>query len=262
MKLEILVSCMNQMDYSILDEINIQSDVVVINQCGKSHFDEFKYKVKNGNEHNVKFFSVDQVGLSKSRNKALSNSSSDICLLCDDDEFLFDGSSDLIINAFIENPSFDIIAFGLDYSKKKYPNTRKKLGRFDLLKINSPQIAFKRDRVIGNELSFDELMGSGTGNGGGEENKFLMDCYNSGLKILFLPEKIARINSSSPSLWNSGFDERYFINRGWSTRRILGLPFSFLYSMLFTISKYKMYKSKVSLFDAFKLQVIGILKAK
>lgn len=260
MKLEILVSCMNQTDCSILDEINVQSDVVVVNQCGKNSFDEFEYRGKDGTAHNVKFISVDQVGLSKSRNKALSHSVSDICLLCDDDEFLFDGSSGVIIDAFIDNPDFDIIAFGLDYSKKKYPNKRKKLNRFDLLKVNSPQIAFRRDRIVDNKINFDELMGSGTGNGGGEENKFLMDCYKSGLKILFLPEKIARINNSSPSLWNSGFDERYFVNRGWSTRRILGLPLSFIYLIVFTISKYNLYKSEISILDAFKLQMIGILK--
>ena len=51
-----------------------------------------------------------------------------------------------------------------------------------MLRVCSCQITFKRASIIDNKLIFDVKLGAGTGNGAGEENKFLLDCYDKGLK--------------------------------------------------------------------------------
>lgn len=47
MKIEVLISTMNQNDYSILDKIHVQSDAIVINQCSREGKKKFHYKKYN-----------------------------------------------------------------------------------------------------------------------------------------------------------------------------------------------------------------------
>ena len=47
MTLNILISCMHQ-DKNIIERSNVQSDVVVINQCNENKREEFTFTNKNG----------------------------------------------------------------------------------------------------------------------------------------------------------------------------------------------------------------------
>lgn len=49
-------------------------------------------------------------------------------------------------------------------------------------------------------------MGSGTGNGGGEENRFLLDCRKAGFKMFYIPKVIASIGKGD-SKWFKGYTE-------------------------------------------------------
>ena len=80
MKVEVLVSCLNQKDSSLVKKLNIQSDAVVINQNNENSYSELNYK-----NNIVKYVTSDERGLTKSRNLALTYASKDICILCDDD---------------------------------------------------------------------------------------------------------------------------------------------------------------------------------
>ncbi|MGL3600298.1 glycosyltransferase family 2 protein, partial [Veillonella sp. ZSJB6] len=82
-------------DYSLLDRLNIQCDTIVINQGNDIGNEIFDYK-----GHRVEWISVDERGLSKSRNLALSKATGDICVLVDDDEILRPGYPEIIKNAF------------------------------------------------------------------------------------------------------------------------------------------------------------------
>ena len=44
MKLQVLVSCMHQQDYSLLEKMNIQTDAIIINQCDINKFEDIKYR--------------------------------------------------------------------------------------------------------------------------------------------------------------------------------------------------------------------------
>ena len=48
MKLELLISCMHQKDASIITRSNVDSDVVVINQCDIDKKENFNFFNRNG----------------------------------------------------------------------------------------------------------------------------------------------------------------------------------------------------------------------
>lgn len=94
MRLQVLVSTMHRKDYSLLDEMNIQSDAVVINQCDIEKTEEFLYK-----GHNIKWISVKERGIGKSRNMAIENADADIILFADDDIVYDDGMAQAVVGA-------------------------------------------------------------------------------------------------------------------------------------------------------------------
>lgn len=245
---------MHQDDTRIIERSNVQSDVVIVNQCDRDAVEEFDFTNKYGKTCHAKFISTTERGLSKSRNMAIRNAWGDVCLLCDDDEWLADDVEDKILKAFQENPDASLIAFALDRKdiNKSYP-TEKGLLRFkQILKTASLQIAFSREQLLKNNIFFDEKMGSGTGNGGGEENMFIFSVKRKGLKMLYYPDVIATVNPGE-SQWFHGYDEKFFINFGWVNRRILGSFIAFSYLLYWPFFRRSVYlNSNISMLQVYK----------
>ena len=105
-------------------------------------------------------------------------------------------------------------------------------------------------------------MGSGTGNGGGEENKFLFDCLKSKLRIKHVSITIASLPTTRKSKWFHGFNEKFFKNRGWSTKQYLGSLGAFLYAIEYCVAKYTKYKKDISFLRALKYSLKGIVEKK
>lgn len=259
MTFNILISCMHQKDFSIIERSNVQSDVVVVNQCDQDSVEEYDFENKKGRTCHVKYICTTERGLSKSRNMALRNAWGDICLICDDDEVLEDDCEELILNAYSENPKAGLIAFALnrkDYDKK-YPDGKKILKFKQILKTSSHQITFSRLLIVKHGIIFDEKMGSGTGNGGGEENMFMFTVKKHGLEMLYYPNVIATINPS-PSQWFKGYTERYFENLGWTDRRLFGPVLGFVYLVYWPVFRRKAYaKDGLSVCQALKSSMKG-----
>lgn len=255
MNLEVLLSCMHQKDMAIVERSRIQSDVLVINQCDRNGRVE---TTSNGNR--FRMISTTERGLSRSRNKALEHACGDICLICDDDEIFEEGYREAILKAFEENPKADIITFALHHPTRQFPKHRKRLGYIGALQSCSFQIAFRRERVLEKNIRFDVEMGSGTGNGGGEENMFLIDCLKRGLRLWYVPVIIATVGQSS-SQWFEGHTDRFFLNRGWVNRRLLGLFGAWAYALEYSIVKYPRYKKDNSFWHALYYQIAGTFKS-
>lgn len=251
MNLEVLLSCMHQEDIGIVARSHVQSDVLIINQCDK---DSVLATTVGG--HHVRMISTTERGLSRSRNMALEYAHADICLLCDDDEVFEEGYREAILRAFRERPDADVITFALRHPRRRFPTRRKRLGRIGALKSCSLQIAFRRKRVLQKGIRFDVRMGSGTGNGGGEENKFLLDCLRGGLSLWYVPVVIATVGQQG-SQWFEGHTDRFFRNRGWTNRRLLGLAGALAYDVYYSIAKYPHYKRDNSFRNALYHQLAG-----
>lgn len=258
MRLEILISCMRQNDASIVERSNIQSDVILINQCDRDHVENLTLKNKNDEDYHLKFISTTERGLSKSRNMALKNATADICLICDDDEILDDDYPSKILIAFEENPAADVIAFQIADAGKKYPAKKKRVGYIGALKLASWQLAFRRKSVMDKGIKFDETLGSGVSKAGGEENMFLYDCIRQGLKIIYVPVTIGRMIESE-SQWFHGCSVSFFEDKGKLMTKLLGRSNAIIYGLYFLVTKYHWYRKDIDWIDASKSLFNGIL---
>lgn len=256
MKLEILLSCMFQNDGKLIEKSHITGDAIIINQCDEEKYQE--YQTPNGV---AKVYSTTERGLTKSRNMAIKKSTADVCMLCDDDEVFVADYAEKILNAYKEIPLADVIIFKMIDRPTRFGDEIKQLKFPQTMQVSSWQISFKRESLIKNGVSFDELLGAGTGNGAEEELKFLTDCEKSGLKIYYYPIEIASVGQTQ-STWFKGFTEQFFIDRGATTRYILGLPLASLYAFYYILKKRNEYSAQISPFKALKAIFKGMAENK
>lgn len=253
MKIEILVSTMNQEDYKIIDTMHINSDAVVVNQCNKEERIEFQYK-----DHHVLWINTLERGLSNSRNMAMMNSTADICVLSDDDEVFKEDYIRTIKKAFQQNGDYDIIRFkinGIEKTFKKYPDKSFRIGFLKSLKVSSVEIAFRRKEILKKHIKFDPLIGSGTKFPMGEENSFLFHCLRRKLKIKYIPEIIADLHIGN-STWFTGYNKTYFVGRGaaFTSMSKWLAPF---FILQFAVRKRKLYKNELSFYESIKYMFQG-----
>lgn len=249
MDFEVLLSCMNESDFSVIERSNLKKvPATVVNQCDTDEESE---------EGVHRMYKSTLRGLSVSRNTALEKSRGDICLLSDDDEVFRSDLESAVLKAYREQPEADVIIFKMSNYPCKLGSKPKKLKKLDLLKVSSWQISFKTAAVKG-KIRFDTRLGAGTENGAGEENKFLLDCRKAGLEIYYVPVEIASVAQEN-STWFSGYNERFFFNRGKTTRYILGFVFSVLYALYFLLAKRNLYKKDIKARRACVFLFKGIL---
>ena len=253
-KVCVLLSCMHQNDRSIVETSNIQTDCVVINQCDINKVEEYDFINKKGESCHVKFVSTIERGLSKSRNMAIVNSTGDICLICDDDEVLEDDYELTILKGYQETQA-NVVIFTVrrnDGYRQFSLSESRKMSLREIFKTSSQQLTFRNNPHI----RFDEKMGSGTGNGGGEEIKFLMDMKRFGNEIFYYPALIASVNPGE-SQWFYGCDEKFLRDKGWAIRRTVGAVLGMMYNIYFSISHRKEFMPHISLAGAFREMCIG-----
>lgn len=251
---EILLSCMHLGNEDIVKKSNIVSDTLVVNQC-----DENGYREKITNGKTTRIFSLTDRGLTKSRNFAIAHSCADVCLVCDDDESFKKGYERKILRAYEKIKDADVIIFKIGNQPVKFPDKVKRLGYFDIMHVSSWQISFRRKSLIEKGIGFDEKMGAGTGNGAEEEFRFLRDCLKAGLKIYYVPVDIADVAQSS-STWFKGYNEEFFVNRGNTTRYIMGFLPSLMYAFYYCFRKKKDIEKNISWKKAFVFTCKGIFE--
>lgn len=279
MNVEVLISCMHQQDLRLAERTGIQTGALMINQCpgetksvekplgaessdgaqqdGLSIFRN-QLEVITSADGNIRMLSTNTKGLSKSRNLAIRHAVGDICLLCDDDEKLAASYEKTIVRTYEELPDADLICFRIENQPSRLKQEVQRLNKWTALRIASWQITFRRSSIIKSGILFDEDMGAGTGNGGGEEVKFLRDCIQAGLKAYYVPDSIGTV-AQTESTWFQGFNHDFFYRRGVTNRYMLGLPVSLAYALYYTLVKRKLYKGEVTPWQSFYYTVEGIL---
>lgn len=250
-KVQVLVSTMNQKDHSLLERMNIQTEAIIVNQCGFDKIEQFLYQ---GNK--IVWINSATKGLSKSRNIAIANATADYCLIADDDLVYRDKYEKTVIKYFTDNPGVSILRFkvnGIERPFKKYPSKSGRIGRRGIMKISSVEIAFRLKDV--KSVRFNELIGAGTKYKMGEENAFLMECYRRNLGIKYINYTVSDLHIGESS-WFNGFDEDYFFSRG-AAIEALNTKFSPLLIIAFAITKYRLYRGRLSFVNAIKMMIKG-----
>lgn len=257
MKIEIIVSTLDNIFDNIDESIKKYKNVTIINQKSSSRNIDDK-EVKNKKINNLNWIDINQIGLSKSRNYALDLATADYLYLTDDDIVLSPSFEEIVQETIKNNQKVDILAFkvgGIEKEFKKYPSRELNIGFLRSLKLSSVQLVICKDFIQKNKIKYDELFGAGAEYKMGEENIFLFDALKKGAKIKFIPKEIAKVHLNESS-WFTGYDRKYFIDRGAIFHRMFGV-FSGIYSMIFCVRKQKLYNKNFSIMKAYKYTQIG-----
>ncbi len=256
MNLQVIVSTMNQSDYTLLDKMNIQSDAVVINQCDKNEVSEFDYK-----GHKIKWISMTERGVGLSRNTGILHSTADIILFADDDIKYVDGYAEAVLKAFDDYEKADVICFNINLvnSTKNIGGHRdntacKKLSVYNSMHYGTTLIAARRKAILRERVMFSLLFGGGAEFSSGEDSIFIKQCFDSKLTLYCHTFCLGDVDDSE-STWFKGINDKFFIDRG----MVYKTAFPKLYPLIFLHYAWrnsKIYK-KYSLFSIYRLFLKG-----
>ncbi|HSQ87299.1 glycosyltransferase family A protein [Romboutsia sp.] len=252
MNLQVLISTMNRKS---IDELNIlgkninpSTSCVITNQTDNENKESID---------NIKMINYNEIGIARNRNRSLQNASEDICILSDDDVEYVKDFEKIIEQAFIDNPDADIITFQAMTPQgemfKNYRNEEFEHNKMTILRTSTIEIAFKLKSIKNNNIKFDNEFGLGSTYASGEENIFLMDCLNKGLKIKYIPKVIVlHEKESSGKILN----EAAIYSKGPLFYRLFG-PISVFLNFAFIIKKLPIIR--FNRFKAIKLIYKGML---
>ncbi|MCQ8260023.1 glycosyltransferase family 2 protein [Streptococcus suis] len=244
----VLVATLNTENVpKLIEEMNLKAvDTIVINQSSTG-------KVGTIIEQNGQATIVhsERLGLSASRNEAISYAKNeDICQIADDDMIFVDNYKEIVENAYKEFPEADVIVFYVDLENHAIARSSIPKGRMQYLhamRTSSVQISFKKSSLERVGLNFDERFGIGATYGSGEENILLFDALRNGLKLYSYPVKIASLRKRE-SHWDRSHTPENCRKRGAIYKRMTNYWYWILI-IQFAIRKRKQMLPEISLFD-------------
>lgn len=193
-----------------LKKINIQSDVIIGNQCGSYGVERTQF-----GEHHVLVINTNEKGVGLNRNNAWMRTTADVVLFADDDMRYYDGYKEKVIDLFNRNPKADVIIFNID-EEKQSRKRRRNVNSFYTREIGygAVRIAIRRYKAQMHGISFNTHFGGGTEFCRGEDTLFLASCVREKLKILVVPESIAILTEERESTWFQGYNAKYNFDTG------------------------------------------------
>ena len=260
MNLDVLVATMNQKDYSLVENMRIDTDAIICNQnTEKTGYHKYIY-----NSNTIRWYDFEEKGVGLNRNNALLRSNADICLLADDDVEFVDGYEEIILNAFKNNPKADVIIFNIYTSenekryviKKKFRVNKLNCGRFGAVRI-----AFRRTKIIKNVITFNQLFGGGAMFTAGEDTMFIEDCLRKGLRVIAVPDYILTLKDIRESTWFTGYNDKFFEDMGSSYYCHFG-NMAFIMAFIQLFRRKNVWLKERGFFDAFNKVKKGIKKYK
>lgn len=254
MNLQLLVSTIHQIDHSLLEKMNIQSDGIIVNQCDRNEFDEFEFK-----GHNIKFLSFAERGVGLSRNNALMRATANICLFADDDVTYVDNYEKHIEIAFLDNPEADVIIFNVPSTNAERPSyiipKIKKVRWYNFLKYGAVRIAVRTEKLKQANIYFSLLFGGGAKYSCGEDSLFIGECIKKGLKVYTNPTIIGYV-SQEDSSWFKGYTDKFFFDKG-ALFACLSKRWAKLLCLQFVVRRYKLFFRDKTMLEAYRLMDKG-----
>ena len=203
---------MHQEDFSLLQKMNIHSDMIIANQ-GDTNSDV----IISHDDHTARMISTKTRGVGRNRNIALMYADADICLLADDDITYVDDLEQLVTGEFKDHPDADVMIFHLKSTDKirsvKKPKRTRRLHRFSRLPWGGAHVAFRLSAVKKANLWFTTLFGGGCIFPSGEDSIWMLEARRKGLVFYSSSVTIGTVDMGSSS-WYSGADEKYYYGKG------------------------------------------------
>ncbi|MCI8544256.1 glycosyltransferase [Acetatifactor aquisgranensis] len=219
MKVQVLASVMNEEPKALLERMRLESDAVIINQCDRLDFEKIAYK-----GYQVQFFSFPDRGVGRSRNEAILRADGDICLFSDADIVYEPGYAEKIAAEFQNNRQADMILFNItvEEARRTYHITeRRRVRWYNCGRYGAVSFAVRRKSLFSSGVTFSLLFGGGARYGSGEDSLFLKEFMDKGYSVYTAPVTIGR-EISGKSTWFSGYDEKFFRDKGVLYRYLYG----------------------------------------
>lgn len=219
MKVEVLASVMDQDLETIAKRMRLDSDAVIINQCGRLGYEE---KVSGG--HVLRFFSFPDRGVGRSRNEAILRAKGDICLFSDQDIVYENGYAEAILEEFRNRPDAHMILFNITVreSRRTYQITKRRRVRwYNCGRYGAVSFAVRREALLSLGVTFSLLFGGGARYSSGEDSLFLKEFMKKGGRVYTAPVAIGR-EEAEGSTWFEGYNEKFFYDRGVLYRHLYG----------------------------------------
>lgn len=211
MRVQVLASVMNQTMETVVKNMNLESDAVVINQCDKLDYEEMEHQGGR-----IRFYSFPDRGVGRSRNEAIMRADSDICLFSDEDIVYEPGYAGKIEAEFKKNPKADMILFNVtvDEERRTYLITgRKRVHWYNCGRYGAVSFAVRRSSLLASGVTFSLLFGGGAEYSNGEDSLFLKEFMKKGYRVYTAPVTIGR-EKAGESTWFAGYDKKFFFDRG------------------------------------------------
>ncbi|MBO6241598.1 MAG: glycosyltransferase family 2 protein [Butyrivibrio sp.] len=234
-RLQILVSAVNKEIDSLLADMNIQTDGVIVNQIIGKKADNTEKAIEYSGKK-ITILHRNEKGVGLSRNTALEHSDHEIIQFADDDIVYEDGYVQKVLDEFDAHPEADILLFNVkaQEGRETYWNTDfarvnwKNYGRYP-----SYAVFARRQKLIDAGVRFSLLFGGGAPYMNGEDSLFLHDCLKEGLN-LFRTTVIVGHEKAGESTWFKGYTDKFYFDRGvlyhflyGKMAKILGLRYLF-----------------------------------
>jgi hypothetical protein len=194
-----------------------------------------------------RMLSFAELGLSRSRNRALDAARGELLLIGDDDLAYLPDVVGTLRRAFAAHPDATAITFQfLDHATRKplkrYPTRGFKNYLRTIASVSSFEIALRRERL--GALRFDTRFGVGGAHPSGEEGIFLADLLRAGHALYYWPEPLCTHPGmgSGHKLWSTESAQA----KGAVFQRMYGAAWP-LVGLWFAVAKYPQYRGSVGL---------------
>ncbi|MDE7322984.1 MAG: glycosyltransferase family 2 protein [Lachnospiraceae bacterium] len=211
MRLQVLVSAVNQEVSTLAERMHLESDAVIINQT-----DHFAYEEYTHNGKRVQCYSFRETGVGLSRNNALLRAEGDIVLFSDEDIVYDKGYERRILDAFAAHPEADFLLFNVRVGETRatyYTNAYHRVYIWNAGRYPTYSFAVRREKLHAAHVTFSLLFGGGAKYSNGEDSLFLKDCLHYGLSVYAVPVEIGA-EQERESTWFNGYTDKFFIDRG------------------------------------------------
>lgn len=258
MTLELLVAAVGAEALPLAEEMNIDSDAIIVSQ--KMDADEKEYDYKG---HKLKYIAMPEKGVGLNRNTSLERATADISLFADEDIVYEDGYKDTVLQQFAKYPQADVLLFNVKAMPGRETYHNECFGRvrwFNCGRYPTYSMAVRTEKVHEKSISFSLLFGGGAKYSNGEDSLFIMNCLKAGLKIYKVPVTIGheRVREST---WFTGYNTKFFFDRGVLYAHLYG-GLAPLMGLRFVLSKRKEMCKDIPWQKAYGIVLEGIREGK
>lgn len=211
MTVQLLVAALNQQPKELAEQMNIDSDAIIINQCDTFAFEEWEHR-----GHRIQVYLLPERGVGLSRNTALMRANHTISVFSDDDLIYESDYAKKIASEFQRNPQADMIVFQIRVGEDRqtYTNTeRKRVHWYNCGRYGAAGFAVRTDKLHQSGITFSLLFGGGAKYSNGEDSLFIKEWIQKGYSVFTSPVVIAE-EKRETSTWFKGYHEKFFKDRG------------------------------------------------